>query len=117
VIAEDPLSVTVIAAVNPLPQSDDTEYAAEHDAACATAAGGAVAATVRPSKARATADATTIALRDLLCGTLMKRIPPWIGYLGKRLSKIQRGAKPVNQRPNGPSETGITPWKFHAAGP
>ena len=38
VIADVPLSVTVIAAVNPLPQSDDTEYAAEHDDAAAWAA-------------------------------------------------------------------------------
>jgi hypothetical protein len=78
------LSVTVIAAVNPLPQSDDTEYAAEHEPAAATAAGGATTATERPRRPAAAA-AAAIAFSDLLRGGLMKRAPPWIGYMRKRL--------------------------------
>ena len=86
-------AVTVIAAVNPLPQSDDTEYAAEHEAAAACAAGGAAAATERPTRPTAAADATTIAFSDLLRGGLMKPAPPWIGCTRKRVSRMQRNAK------------------------
>jgi hypothetical protein len=73
----------VTAAVNPLPQSVDTEYAAEHDDAAACAAGGTATATERPSRPTATAAATTTAFSDLLRGGLMKHAPPWIGYVAK----------------------------------
>jgi N-acetylglucosamine-6-phosphate deacetylase len=60
----------VIAAVNPLPQSEDTEYAAEHDAPAALATDGTVAA-VRPRRLNASADDTAMALSHLLRGGLI----------------------------------------------
>jgi hypothetical protein len=59
----------VIAAVNPVPQSDVTEYAAEHEPVCAPAGGVPTAA--KPRMPTAIADATTNTLRDLLRGSVM----------------------------------------------